>query len=97
MFKRQINYDKLRLNLELCIQRLDTLLKRKKIRALKKRQEITHFVRLEKKKKARTCVEQIIPIDCFIEAGDILKDLCALLIAKFVFIQKQHLQEARTT
>ena len=75
MFKRQINYEKLRSKLGICVHGIDSMLKRKKVRALKKRKEIIKLVRINKKKKARTCVEQIIPIDCLIEAGDILKQL----------------------
>ena len=93
MFKRTINYDKLRSKLGVSIQRIDSMLKRKKARALKKRKEIIHLVRIQKKKKARTCVEQIIPIDCLIEAGDILKQLCTLLIERFDSIQKSDFLE----
>ena len=88
MFKRQINYEKLKLKLQVCVQQLDIILKRKKLRALKKRKEITHLVQIQKKKKARTCVEQILPIDCHIEAGEILKKLCALLIENIGVIEK---------
>ena len=88
MFKRQINYEKLKSKLQVCVQQLDIILKRKKLRALKKRKEITHLVQIQKKKKARTCVEQIIPIDCHIEAGEILKQLCALLIENIGVIEK---------
>ena len=88
MFRRQINYEKLRSKLRVCVHHIDSMLNRKKVRALKKRKEIIKLVRTHKKKKARTCVEQIIPIDCLIEAGDILKQLCLLLLEKFDFIQK---------
>ena len=88
MFRRQINYEKLRSKLRVCVHHIDSMLNRKKVRALKKRKEIIKLVRIHKKKKARTCVEQIIPIDCLIEAGDILKQLCLLLLEKFDFIQK---------
>ena len=44
MFKRQINYEKLKFKLQICVQRLDVVLKRKKVRSLKKRKEIIHLV-----------------------------------------------------
>ena len=93
MFKRQVNYEKLRLNLEVCIQRFNLLLKRKKIRALKKRRKISGYVRIGQKKKARICVEQIIPIDCLIEVGDILNNFCRLLIEKFCALQNSDFLE----
>ena len=79
MFKRQINYEKLKFKLQICVQRLDIVLKRKKVRSLKKRKEIIHLVQIQKKKKARTGVEQIIPIDCLIDAGIVLRQLCTFL------------------
>ena len=79
MFKRQINYEKLKFKLQICVQRLDVVLKRKKVRSLKKRKEIIHLVQIQKKKKARTGVEQIIPIDCMIDAGIVLRQLCTFL------------------
>ena len=80
MFKRQINYEKLKFKLQICEQRLDVILKRKKLRSLRKRKEIIHLVKIKKKKKARTSVEQIIQIDCLIEAGIVLKQICTLLM-----------------
>ena len=79
MFKRQINYEKLQFKLQICVQRLDLILKRKKLRSLRKRTEIIHLVKIHKKKKARAGIEQIIPIDCIIEAGIVLKQLCTLI------------------
>ena len=79
MFKRQINFEKLKFKLQICVKRLDVILKRKKLRSLRKRKEIIHLVQIQKKKKARTNVEQIIPIDCLIEAGIVLKQICTFL------------------
>ena len=52
MFKRQINYEKLKFKLQICEQRLDVVLKRKKLRSLRKRKEIIHLVKIKKKKNS---------------------------------------------
>ena len=93
MFKKQFNYNKLKLNLDLSIKRFDAILIRKKVSALKKRGQVIDYLQAGKKKKARFYAELVIPIDSAIEVATLLEQQCSLLMNQFHILEQSDFLE----
>ncbi|KAK7108826.1 IST1 homolog [Littorina saxatilis] len=89
MFKSGPNYNKLKTNLRLVINRLKLLEKKKTELALKARKEIADYISAGKEDRARIRVEHIIREDYLVEAMELLEMYCDLLLARFGLIQTQ--------
>lgn len=89
MFKSGPNYNKLKTNLRLTINRLKLLEKKKTELALKARKEIADYISAGKEDRARIRVEHIIREDYLVEAMELLEMYCDLLLARFGLIQTQ--------
>ncbi|RWS27492.1 IST1-like protein [Leptotrombidium deliense] len=83
-----VNYQKLKTNLRLSINRLKLLEKKKTELALKARKEIADYLIAGKVERARIRVEHIIREDYLVEAMEIVEMLCDLLLARFGLIEQ---------
>jgi len=88
MFSSGPNYNKLKTNLRLCINRLKLLEKKKSEMALKSRKEIADYISGGKVERAKIRVEHIIREDYMVEAMEVLEMYCDLLLARFGLIQQ---------
>merc|ERR1712076_126979 len=88
MFSSGPNYNKLKTNLKLCINRLKLLEKKKTEMALKSRKEIADYLQIGKPERAKIRVEHIIREDYMVEAMEVLEMYCDLLLARFGLIQQ---------
>lgn len=80
---------KLKTNLNLIINRLKLLERKKTEMGLKAREEIANYIRSGKPDKARIKVEHIIRNDYLVEAFEILEMFCDLLVARFGLLEFQ--------
>jgi len=88
MFSSGANYNKLKTNLRLCINRLKLLEKKKSEMAMKSRKEIADYMQAGKLERAKIRVEHIIREDYMVEAMEVLEMYCDLLLARFGLIQQ---------
>ena len=88
MFSSGPNYNKLKTNLRLAINRLKLLEKKKTEMALKSRKEIADYIASGKTERAKIRVEHIIREDYMVEAMEVLEMYCDLLLARFGLIQQ---------
>jgi len=88
MFSSGANYNKLKTNLRLCINRLKLLEKKKSEMALKSRKEIADYLAGGKVERAKIRVEHIVREDYLVEAMEVLEMYCDLLLARFGLIQQ---------
>jgi len=88
MFSSGPNYNKLKTNLRLAINRLKLLEKKKSEMALKSRKEIADYISSGKAERAKIRVEHIIREDYLVEAMEIVEMYCDLLLARFGLIQQ---------
>jgi len=88
MFSSGPNYNKLKTNLRLVVNRLKLLGKKKTELALKQRQEIADYLKAGKVERAKIRVEHIIREDYLVEAMEILEMYCDLLLARFGLVQQ---------
>lgn len=88
MFSSGANYNKLKTNLRLCINRLKLLEKKKTELALKQRKEIADYLAAGKIERAKIRVEHIIREDYLVEAMEVLEMYCDLLLARRVHGQR---------
>lgn len=89
MFKSGPNYNKLKTNLRLIVNRLKLLEKKKTEMGLKARKEIADYIMAGKEDRARIRVEHIIREDYLVEAMEMLEMYCDLLLARFGLISTQ--------
>lgn len=89
MFSSAPNYNKLKTNLRLTINRLKLLEKKKTEIGQKARKEIADYISAGKDDRARIRVEHIIREDYLVEAMELLEMYCDLLLARFGLIQTQ--------
>lgn len=82
MFSSGPNYNKLKTNLRLAINRLKLLEKKKSEMALKSRKEIADYISSGKAERAKIRVEHIIREDYLVEAMEIVEMYCDLLLAR---------------
>lgn len=88
MFSSGCNYNKLKTNLRLCINRLKLLEKKKTEMAMKSRKEIADYITSGKAERAKIRVEHIIREDYMVEAMEVLEMYCDLLLARFGLVQQ---------
>lgn len=88
MFSSGPNYNKLKTNLRLAINRLKLSEKKKTEMALKSRKEIADYIAGNKVERAKIRVEHIIREDYMVEAMEVLEMYCDLLLARFGLIQQ---------
>jgi len=88
MFSSGPNYNKLKTNLRLSINRLKLLEKKKSEMALKSRKEIADYISGGKTDRAKIRVEHIIREDYMVEAMEVIEMYCDLLLARFGLIQQ---------
>ncbi|KAG5676373.1 hypothetical protein PVAND_006214 [Polypedilum vanderplanki] len=86
MFSSGPNYNKLKTNLRLAVNRLKLLEKKKTETNQKARKEIADFIEINKPDRARIRVESIIREDYLVEAMEILEMFCDLILARFGLI-----------
>lgn len=89
MFSSSPNYNKLKTNLRLTINRLKLLEKKKTEIGQKARKEIADYITGGKDDRARIRVEHIVREDYLVEAMELLEMYCDLLLARFGLIQTQ--------
>ncbi|CAH8604699.1 unnamed protein product [Schistosoma curassoni] len=94
MFSSTCDYTKLRLNIRLCIQRLEYVQKKKSEISKGIRREIADLLKDGKVDRARIKVEQIIRDDYCVEAMDIIQSYLETLNARFGLIQDAKLPDA---
>ena len=82
------NYDKLKTNLRLAINRLKLLEKKKTELALKSRKEIADYISASKDDRARIRVEHIIREDYMVEAMEMVEMYCDLMLARLGLIKQ---------
>lgn len=82
------NYNKLKTNLRLAVNRLKLLEKKKTELAQKSRKEIADYISAGKEDRARIRVEHIVREDYTVEALELLEMYCDLLLARFGLIQQ---------
>lgn len=87
LFSSNPNYNKLRSNLRLIINRLKLLEKKKTEIALKARKEIAEYIQMGKDDRGRIRVEHIIREDYLVEAMELTEMYADLLLARFGIIQ----------
>ncbi|XP_021112419.1 IST1 homolog isoform X5 [Heterocephalus glaber] len=87
MFSSAFKVDRLRVNLQLVINRLKLLEKKKTEQTQKARKEIADFLAAGKDERARIQVEHIIREDYLVEAMEILELYCDLLLARINLIR----------
>ncbi|XP_042218589.1 IST1 homolog isoform X2 [Homarus americanus] len=88
MFASGPNYNKLKTNLRLAINRLKLLEKKKTELAQKARKEIADYLTTGKTERAKIRVEHIIREDYLVEAMEVTEMYCDLLLARFGLIQQ---------
>jgi len=88
MFSSGPNYQKLKTNLRLSLNRLKLLEKKKTELALKARKEIADYIGDGKVERAKIRVEHIIREDYIVEAMEIVEMYCDLLLARFGLIEQ---------
>lgn len=94
MFSSGPNYNKLKTNLRLSVNRLKLLEKKKSEITQKSRKEIADYISEGKLERARIRVEHIIREDYLVEAMEIVEMYCDLLLARFGLItQMKELDE----
>jgi len=94
MFSSGPNYNKLKTNLRLSVNRLKLLEKKKTETNQKARKEIADFLSINKPDRARIRVESIIREDYLVEAMEILEMFCDLILARFGLVtQMKELDE----
>ncbi|XP_017048668.1 IST1 homolog isoform X2 [Drosophila ficusphila] len=86
MFSSGPNYNKLKTNLRLALNRLKLLEKKKAELAQKSRKEIADYLATGKTERARIRVEHIIREDYLVEAMEMVEMYCDLLLARFGLI-----------
>ena len=91
MFYSKPDYNKLKTNLRLAINRLKLLEQKKTEVALKSRKEIADYIAAGKTERAQIRVEHIIREDYMVEAMEVVEMYCDLLLARF-----GHLEESKT-
>ncbi|XP_015784190.1 IST1 homolog [Tetranychus urticae] len=82
------NYNKLKTNLRLAIQRLKMMEKKKTENAQKCRREIAAYIASNKVERAKIRVEAIIREDYLVEALEIVEMYCDLLLTRFGLIEQ---------
>jgi len=87
MFGPRFNGAKLKVNLKLCVTRLQMLQKKKENQGVLSRKEIAKLLERDKEELARIRVEQIIRDDYIIEVLEILELYCSLLTSRFGLIE----------
>ncbi|XP_005608456.1 IST1 homolog isoform X2 [Equus przewalskii] len=87
MFSSPFKADRLRVNLQLVVNRLKLLEKKKTEQAQKARKEVADHLAAGKDERAGIRVEHIIREDYLVEAMEILELYCDLLLARFGLIQ----------
>ncbi|CAG7816247.1 unnamed protein product [Allacma fusca] len=88
MFSSGPNYNKLKTNLKLAVQRLKLMEKKKTELALKARKEIADYIRDGKVDRAKIRVEHVIREDYIVEAMELVEMYCDLLLARFGLLQQ---------
>lgn len=88
MFSSGPNYNKLKTNLRLAVNRLKLLEKKKTELALKARKEIADYIAAGKAERAKIRVEHIIREDYLVEAMEIIECYCDMLLARMGLIQQ---------
>ena len=88
MFSSGPNYNKLKTNLRLAVNRLKLLEKKKTELAQKARKEITDYIVAGKVERAKIRVEHIIREDYLVEAMEIVECYCDMLLARMGLIQQ---------
>ncbi|XP_064105450.1 IST1 homolog isoform X1 [Macrobrachium nipponense] len=88
MFASGPNYNKLKTNLRLAINRLKLLEKKKTELAQKARKEIADYITTGKTERAKIRVEHIIREDYLVEAMEVTEMYCDLLLARYGLIQQ---------
>ena len=88
MFYSKPDYNKLKTNLRLAINRLKLLEQKKTEVALKSRKEIADYIAAGKTERAQIRVEHIIREDYMVEAMEVIEMYCDLLLARFGLIQQ---------
>ncbi|XP_017080836.2 IST1 homolog isoform X3 [Drosophila eugracilis] len=86
MFSSGPNYNKLKTNLRLALNRLKLLEKKKAELTQKSRKEIADYLATGKTERARIRVEHIIREDYLVEAMEMVEMYCDLLLARFGLI-----------
>ena len=87
MFGSGPKYQKLRTNLQLAVNRLKLLEKKKTEQAVKARREIGDYLQIGKEERARIRVEHIVREDYLVEGMEIVEMYCDLLLARLGLIQ----------
>lgn len=82
------NYNKLKTNLRLAVNRLKLLEKKKTELAQKARKEIADYISANKAERAKIRVEHIIREDYLVEAMEIVECYCDMLLARMGLIQQ---------
>ncbi|XP_042218554.1 IST1 homolog isoform X1 [Homarus americanus] len=88
MFASRPNYNKLKTNLRLVVNRLKLLEKKKTELAQKTRKEIADYLITGKTTRAKIRVEQIIREDYLVEALELTEMYCDLLLSRFGLVQQ---------
>ena len=88
MFSSGPNYNKLKTNLRLAINRLKLLEKKKTELAQKARKEIADIIAVGKAERAKIRIEHIIREDYLVEAMEIVECYCDMLLARMGLIQQ---------
>ncbi|XP_036753812.1 IST1 homolog isoform X3 [Manis pentadactyla] len=87
MFSSAFKADRLQVNLQLVVNRLKLLEKKKTEQVQKARKEVADYLAAGKEERAGIRVEHIIREDYLVEAMEILELYCDLLLARFSLIQ----------
>ncbi|VDL98555.1 unnamed protein product [Schistocephalus solidus] len=77
------NYNRLKSNLRISMQRLKLLQKKKTEVSLKARKEVADYLKINKVDRARIRVEHIVREDYLVEAMEIVEMYCDLFISRF--------------
>jgi len=88
MFSSGPNYNKLKTNLRLAVNRLKLLEKKKTELTQKARKEIADYITAGKAERAKIRVEHIIREDYLVEAMEIVECYCDMLLARMGLIQQ---------
>ncbi|KAM7059200.1 IST1 homolog isoform 2-T4 [Molossus nigricans] len=87
MFSSAFKADRLRVNLQVVVNRLKLLERKKTEQAQKARKEVADYLAAGKDERARIRVEHLIREDYLVEAMEILELYCDLLLARFSLVQ----------
>ncbi|XP_036131171.1 IST1 homolog [Molossus molossus] len=87
MFSSAFKADRLRVNLQVVVNRLKLLERKKTEQAQKARKEVADYLAAGKDERARIRVEHLIREDYLVEAMQILELYCDLLLARFSLVQ----------